>query len=116
MLSGIGDMIANQIAKGWVEQLFGGPGDNAGGAFGGWLNTIAGVVSGGRANGGWTNANSIYEVNERGIEMATVRGRDYLLTGNQPVQITPHERLPRGGNTYNISVPVTGQVDHRTRG
>lgn len=73
------------------------------------------MFGGGRANGGWTNANSIYEVNERGIEMATVRGRDYLLTGNSPVHITPNERLGMGGNrTTVVNMTLQGKVDRRT--
>lgn len=40
-------------------------------------------------------------INELGMEMATVGGNDYLLTGNKPVEITPHHKLGRGGVTSN---------------
>ena len=39
----------------------------------------------------------MFEVNERGLEMATVRGRDYLLTGSNPVEITPNHRMGGAG-------------------
>lgn len=47
--------------------------------------------------------------------MATVRGRDYLLTGNAPVEITPNERLGVGGNrTTVVNMTLQGRVDRRT--
>lgn len=110
MLDDINRMILRRITENWVEQLFGGFGSTAGGSAGGnWFSMIAGWFSGGRANGGWAGANSIHEVNERGLEMATIRGRDYLLTGNSPVQITPNHRLDMGGGqnvTQNFYNPV----------
>lgn len=97
MMDNIARMITQRIADRWVEQLFGGFGSSAGGSAGGWFSALMGMFGGGKANGGWAQPNSIYEVNERGLEMATVRGRDYLLTGNSPVQITPNHRLAGGG-------------------
>lgn len=97
MMDNIARMITQRIADRWVEQLFGDFGSSAGGSTGGWFSALMGMFGGGKANGGWAQPNSIYEVNERGLEMATVRGRDYLLTGNSPVQITPNHRLAGGG-------------------
>ena len=97
MMDNIARMITQRIADRWVEQLFGDFGSSAGGSTGGWFSALMGMFGGGKANGGWAQPNSIYEVNERGLEMATVRGRDYLLTGNSPVQITPNHRLVGGG-------------------
>lgn len=97
MLNSIHQMIVRRISENWVEQLFGQMGSSQGGsAGGGWFQALAGLFGGGRANGGWANPNTMYEVNERGMEMATVRGRDYLLTGNAPVEITPNHRLGKG--------------------
>lgn len=107
MLDNIARMITQRIADNWAEQLFGSFGSSAGGSTGGgWASLLSGLFGGGKASGGWASANSMYEVNERGMEMATVRGRDYLLTGNSPVQITPNHQLSGGGgslvqNFYN---------------
>src|SRR5690606_41540251 len=81
------------------------------GSSGGWLSSlVGGLFGGGRANGGWASPNRIYEVNERGIEMATVRGRGYLLTGNRPAAITPNHRLGFGGtsvvNNFAFAAPT----------
>src|SRR5690606_14017186 len=94
-------------ANGIVDQLFGKQGTTGQGtAGGGWLSALFGssgssqgsimdLFSGawGFADGGTMAGNSFARVNERGFEMATVGGNDYLLTGNRPVKITPHERL-----------------------
>lgn len=97
MMDNIARMITQRIADRWVEQLFGSYGSSAGGSTGGWFSALMGMFGGGKAAGGWAQANTIYEVNERGLEMATVKGRDYLLTGNSPVHITPHHQLSGGG-------------------
>jgi hypothetical protein len=96
MLDNIAAMITQRIAENWVEKLFGGFGTSQTGSGGGWISTIAGLFAGGRATGGWIGAGKFAEVNERGIEMATVRGRDYLLTGGSPVEITPNHRMGMG--------------------
>jgi len=116
MLDSINQMILRRISENWVEQLFGEFGTNSGGSAGGnWFSAFAGMFGGGRANGGWAQANTMYEVNERGLEMATVRGRDYLLTGNSPVQITPNSRLGGGGLNQINNFTVQGRIDRRTQ-
>lgn len=99
MLDNIAAMITQRIAEKWVEQLFGQQGSSGAGTSGGnWFGSIMGAIfGGGRASGGWAQPNRVYEVNEAGLEMATVRGRDYLLTGNSPVEITPNNRMGGGG-------------------
>ena len=57
----------------------------------------------------------MYEVNERGLEMETVRGRDYLLTGNSPVQITPNHRLGGGKFEQQVNFHVQGKIDWATQ-
>lgn len=113
MLDNIAAMITQRIAENWVEKLFGGFGTTQTGSGGGWLSAIAGLFAGGRATGGWIGAGKFAEVNERGIEMATVRGRDYLLTGGAPVEITPSHRIGggSGGNiTQNFYNPVMSNI------
>lgn len=114
MLDDINRMILQRIADNWVEQLFGAMGTSQSGSSGNWMGWIAGLFGGGKASGGWAAANSIYEVNERGLEMATVNGRDYMLTGSSPVMVTPNHKLG-GGMTQNINFSVVGRVDRRTQ-
>lgn len=46
-----------------------------------------------RAAGGATSPWSMYRVNERGPEMYSVRGKDYLMTGSSGGRVTANERL-----------------------
>jgi len=112
MLTAITDRITQMISERLIEQLFGQMGTTQSGSSGGWLSSLfGGLFGGGRANGGMALPNKIYEVNERGIEMATVRGRDYLLTGNSPVEITPNHKLGFGGtsvvNNFAFAAPTS---------
>lgn len=111
MLDAINKRITQMIADKLIDQLFGAMGTNDTGSKGGWLATIAGMFfGGGRAGGGMVGARSMVQVNEAGLEMATVRGRDYLLTGDSPVQVTPHNRTALGGtvtNNFAFSAPAS---------
>lgn len=110
MLTAISDRITQIISDRLIEQLFGQMGTTQTGSGGGWIASLFGGLFGqGRANGGWAQPWNITPVNERGIEMATVRGRDYLLTGNSPAQITPNHQLPSSRSvavTNNYYNPV----------
>jgi len=118
------------IAQNFADQLFGKQGDPAGESSGGWINAILGLFSNsgwggmsasdfgaaGYAAGGNTKPWSVSEVNERGFEMASVGGKDYLLTGAQSVAITPNHKLGGGrgivnNNTFHLAAPT----DHRTQ-
>lgn len=114
MLDDINRMILQRISENWVEQLFGASGTSGGGSSGGWLEMFAGLFGGGKAGGGWAGANTLYEVNERGMEMASVNGRDYLLTGGKPVEITPNHALHGMGGTTVVNMTLQGRVDRRT--
>lgn len=85
----------------------GGSGSSGSGG-GGWAELFGAFFGGGKAGGGWASPNSIYEVNERGMEMASVNGRDFLMTGNKAVHITPNHSLGGGGgvnqNFYTMGV------------
>jgi hypothetical protein len=118
MFDNIADRITQMIADRWIEQLFGEMGSTGGGTSGGgWIAAIAGLFGGGKASGGWTSPNTMYEVNERGFEMASVRGRDYMLTGSSPVHITPNHQIAGagGGVSLNQTFVVQGTPDRRTR-
>ena len=108
MVNNIAAQITQRIVNGWMDQLFGKPGTQGSGAGGNMFSSLLSMIfGGGRASGGWTSPNKLYEVNERGFEMATVGGRDYMLTGNSPVHITPNHRLGGGmAVTQNFYNPV----------
>lgn len=112
--------ILQMISENLMEKLFGKQGDPAGGSSGDWLGGLVGALFGssngggsgaesagslmdlfggawGFANGGNTKPWSVSEVNERGFEMASVGGKDYLLTGAQSVKVTPNNKLGRSG-------------------
>ena len=63
----------------------------------------------GKASGGTVNPNSMYRVNENGIEMLSVGGKDYLMTGAQQGSITP-----AGASGVNISYAPQIHIDSRT--
>lgn len=112
---GFWDMIG-QFVGAWAGGAGGGGASAAGG--GGQF----GWIGAGYADGGLMPANSIARVNERGMEMATVGGKDFLLTGRDPVFITPHHLLgaqrrssgddARGGRGDSVVVHQTINVPH----
>lgn len=59
----------------------------------------------GRASGGPVNAGSLYQVNERGPELLSVGGRDYLMMGAQSGQVTPNAGA--GGAAGNGELKLT---------
>lgn len=108
------DTLYDLVADKLIEQLFGQAGTTNTGSSGGWLNAVFGAMfGGGKASGGTAMANTIYQVNERGFEMASVNGNDYMLTGNSPVQITPNHAL--GGVTMNNQFHFAAPTEVRTQ-
>lgn len=84
------DTIFQIVAQNLAESLFGQQGTAGGGASGDFFSNIFGAFFGGqRAAGGPTRANGLYEVNERGTELLTVGGRDYLMMGNESGRVSP---------------------------
>ena len=115
-LDRIRERITDMIAERLIDRLFGKQGDPGGGSSGDWLGSLFGALfGGGKASGGTALPNTLYEINERGFETASVGGKDYMLTGDRPVQITPHEQLvsPRGA-TLTQQFIVQGVLDNRT--
>lgn len=109
--------ILQMIAENLMDQLFGQQGDPAGGSTAGWFSQLLGAFfGGGKAGGGMTRPNTMYQVNERGFEMASVGGKDYLLAGSSPVQITPNHRL--GGGGLNVTQVFNNPImsDRRSDG
>lgn len=68
-------------------------------------NFGAGFNAPGMATGGSPNTNSMYRVNETGMEMMSVGGKDYLLTGAQQGNIIPAGETNKGVNqTLHINI------------
>lgn len=91
---------ANDVALG-TDAVSGG-----GGFWGGIANFAASLFGGGKAVGGPVQAGSLYQVNERGPELLSVAGKDFLMMGNQSGRVTPNDRLG-GGTTINVNVQPT---------
>jgi len=83
----------------------GGSSGNSGSGWGGLVSAFAGMFGGGKAVGGAVNAGTMYQVNERGPEMLSVGGRDFLMMGAQGGNVTPHGQY--GGQTINVNVQPT---------
>lgn len=114
----ITQLVARRLGGQLVESLLGpsgGPlGGSGGGGFGQLVGNFFGSLFGGpRASGGFVAPGKMYEVAERGPELLTVGGRQYLLPTATGGMVTANPRMGRGGSvTQNIS--VTGRVDSRT--
>ena len=67
-------------------------------------------LAGGRAKGGQVNQGSLYEVNEKGPELLTVGGRDFLMMGQQGGRVTPNDQLASGGNSSTTHINVAVQM------
>lgn len=109
------DKIFEMASSNVIDQLFGKMGTTqTGSAGGGWASLLGAFFGGGKASGGWAMPNTVYEVNERGMEMASVGGRDYMLTGSKPVQVTPNNRLRNGGGSTTININVPKNTSYAT--
>lgn len=97
----LNEQILRNITDDWADSItdalkgFAQSGSSGSGGF--WANLLSAFgFGGGRASGGHVGPNRMYEVNEAGMEMLTVRGRDYLLTGNNSGNITPAHQVGNG--------------------
>lgn len=122
------DALYDWATNSLIDQFFGKQGTSGNGtAGGGWLSSLFGstgssqgslfdLFSGawGFAGGGTMPAYSMARVNELGVEMATVGGNDYLLTGRRPAEITPHHQIGGGGSITQNFI-TNGTETRRTR-
>jgi len=58
----------------------------------------------GRASGGNAAAGAVHRVNERGPELLSVGGSDFLMMGSRSGYVTGNDKLG-GGNTYIFNLP-----------
>ena len=119
MFDDINAQIVKMIADRWIEQLFGAMGSTGGGSSGGGFLASIGsfLFGGGRAGGGNVAPNSMYKVNETGMEVITVSGQDYLMTGSKGGNVTPSHMVRHGGGSMSQvnNFILTGTVDKRTQ-
>lgn len=85
----------------------GGSSGNSGSGWGGLVSAFAGLFGGGKASGGAVAAGGMYQVNERGPELLSVGGRDFLMMGSQGGTVTPNSRLGGGSQVINVNVQPT---------
>ena len=115
-----------KLIKDAIDKLFkaleasAGASSGSGGGDGGfWAGLFGSFMGGGKQTGGYMPAGSMSRVNEAGLEMARVRGKDYLLTGGGGAQIIPAHavsgKLGRGGGTQVINFAIQGKMDRRTQ-
>lgn len=115
MVTDIAAQITRFAAERIAEQLFGDFGSTSTGSAGGWIGAIASLFTGGRASGGWVGAGRVAEINEQGFEVVTSRGRDYLLNGGSPVEVTPNHRIGMGGVQQNNSFVFSAPTSTKTQ-
>jgi hypothetical protein len=83
-LESVRNRLLQMAAEKLFDQLLGAQGTAQTGSAGGfWANMLGAMFKGGRAGGGSVSPGSMYRVNETGMEMVSVGGRDYLMTGGQ---------------------------------
>jgi hypothetical protein len=119
LASYISQLIAQRLSEQLVDSLFGKPGTPLGGGGGGigdlFSSALGGLFGGGRASGGFVSPGKMYEVAERGPELLTVGGRQFLLPTATGGMVTANPRMGRGIGSQTINISVAGQVDMRTR-
>ena len=119
LASYISQLIAQRLSEQLVDSLFGKPGTPLGGGGGGigdlFSSAIGALFGGGRASGGFVSPGKMYEVAERGPELLTVGGRQFLLPTATGGMVTANPRMGRGIGSQTINISVAGQVDMRTR-
>lgn len=97
---GGGDGWLGEIAKAAISSLFGG----SGGMTAPGTTDLTSIT--GRAIGGPVSAGGLYRVNEKGPELLSVAGKQYLMMGGQPGNVTPNAGATSGGDTYPINITV----------
>lgn len=123
-LDSIIDKILGMISDNLIEQLLGGFGTTQTGTKGGGISNFFGMLfGGGGGGGGWgfagggnAMAHSVTRVNEKGPELLSVNGKDYLMMGQHSGTVTPNHMLGKGGGFSQVNnFTVQGRVDRRTQ-
>lgn len=61
-------------------------------------------TAGGLAGGGRARAGALIPVNERGPELLTVRGNDYLMMGSSDGKVTPAGKFGQAGGAMHLTI------------
>ena len=102
----------NKIAGPELGYVFAGI---AAGAAAIYLGGITAATIEGKAMGGPVSAGKMYEVGEKGPEILSTGGRNYLLPGKGG-NVTPNHQLsPAGGGSSNVIVNVHNNTDTNVR-
>lgn len=82
------------------------------GSFGGLVGSVLGAIGfgGPKANGGSVSAMSLQRVNERGFEVFSTGGQDWLMTGGRGGVVTPNSQVAMAGQQAGTVVNVTNNV------
>lgn len=129
-ISSFATSVVNDINRMIVKSYITGPlaamvqgGMASGSGLGGFFGSLFGNMFGGggqglawsyaKANGGWAPPNSLQEVNERGPELLSMGGKQYLMTGDKGGMVSPNEG--RGAIVQHNHFHVTGPIDRRTQ-
>ncbi|ODN41046.1 hypothetical protein [Piscirickettsia litoralis] len=90
MLNDMASEALSMSAKGIFKMALGAVAGSFGGG-GSWFG--GGATAGAKAAGGTVAADRLYRVNERGPELFSTGGKDYLMTGKKPGFVTPNHKL-----------------------
>jgi lambda family phage tail tape measure protein len=86
--------LANKAISELFKMLGGGGSGGGADTSQSWFSTLGQAIFGsGKAAGGYVQPHSIQQVNERGAEMLSVGGRDYLMMGARGGKVTPNSSL-----------------------
>lgn len=95
----------------WISNIFSSFSGGSVGGGGGFFSSIAGLFSGGRANGGPVSAGRLYRVNENVPEMLSIGNQDYLMMGKQNGMVS---NAVGGGMQQVNNFVIHGRIDRRT--
>lgn len=103
--------VADRAMKAFMDALSGNTGaQSTAGGGGGWQNLLAsflGGMGGGKALGGGVSPGQMYPVNERGPEVLSVAGRDYLMMGQQAGRVLPSAGGVVVNNNFALAAPTS---------
>jgi hypothetical protein len=114
-LAGIGGGNVFGALAGAVGSMFGGVG-SIGNAGAGNYSAAGMAAAFGRAGGGAVSAGSLHKVNERGPELVTTGGSDYLMMGGSGGFVTPVTPASAGGSSRGpVSITYAPQIQIDSR-
>lgn len=114
-LAGIGGGNVFGALAGAVGSMFGGVG-SIGNAGAGNYSAAGMAAAFGRAGGGAVSAGSLHQVNERGPELVSTGGKDYLMMGGSGGFVTPVSPASSGGAARGpVSITYAPQIQIDSR-